>query len=44
MRRTSGKILKESEEKGVTIDVKDSDTKASELKLIQVKNTPVASE
>ena len=32
-------FLKESEEKGVTIDVKDSDTKAIELKLIHVKNT-----
>jgi hypothetical protein len=32
-------FLKESEEKGVTIDLKDSDTKAIELKLIRVKNT-----
>jgi hypothetical protein len=32
-------FFKESEEKGVTIDVKDSDTKAIELKLIRVKNS-----
>lgn len=32
-------FLKESEEKGVTIEVKDSDRKAIELKLIRVKNS-----
>ena len=31
-------FLKDSEEKGVTVDLKGSDTKAIELKLIQVKN------
>jgi len=37
-------FLKDSEEKGITIDLKGSDTKAIELKLIRVKNTPTASE
>ena len=32
-------FLKDSEEKGVTIDLKGSDTKAIELKLIQLKGT-----
>ena len=32
-------FLKESEEKGVTIDLKNSDTKTIELNLIRVKNT-----
>jgi hypothetical protein len=36
--------LKESEENGVTIDVKDSDTKTIELKLIPAKNTAAARE
>ena len=31
-------FLKESEEQGVTIDVKDRDRKVIELKLIRVKN------
>jgi hypothetical protein len=31
-------FLKDSEEKGVTIDLKGSDTKTIELKLIQPKN------
>jgi len=33
-------FLKDSEEKGVTVDLKGSDTKAIELKLIQVKSRP----
>jgi hypothetical protein len=33
-----------SEEKGVTIDLKGSDTKAIELKLIQLKSTATARE
>ena len=37
-------FLKNSEEKGVLVDVKNSDTKALEMKLIQVKNTVTASE
>jgi len=37
-------FLKDSDEKGVTVDLKGSDTKAIELKLIRVKNTPTASE
>lgn len=37
-------FLKDSEKKGVTIDLKGSDTKAIELKLIQLKSTATASE
>jgi len=37
-------FLKDSEEKGVTVDLKGSDTKAIELKLIQLKNTATAQE
>jgi hypothetical protein len=37
-------FLKDSEEKGVTIEVKNNEKKAIELKLIQVKNAAVASE
>jgi protocatechuate 3,4-dioxygenase beta subunit len=37
-------FLKDSEEKGVTVDLKGSDTKAIELKLIQLKNTTTARE
>lgn len=37
-------FLKDSEEKGVSVDVKNRDTKAIEMKLIQVKNTVTASE
>jgi len=36
-------FLKDSEEKGVTLDLKGSDTKPIELKLIQLKNTAAAS-
>ena len=37
-------FLKDSEEKGATVDLKGSDTKAIELKLIQMKNTATARE
>jgi hypothetical protein len=37
-------FLKDSEEKGVTVDLKGSDTKAIELKLIQMKSTSTARE
>jgi hypothetical protein len=37
-------FLKDSEEKGVTVDLKGSDIKAIELKLIQLKNTAMATE
>ena len=37
-------FLKDSDEKGVAIDLNGSDTKAIELKLIQVKNTVTARE
>jgi len=37
-------FLKVSEEKSVRIDLKGSDTKAIELKLIQLKNTAMATE
>jgi len=37
-------FLKDSEEKGVTIDLKGSDRKAIELKLIQMKSTATARE
>jgi hypothetical protein len=37
-------FLKDSEEKGITIDLKGSDTKAIELTLIQLKNTATARE
>jgi hypothetical protein len=37
-------FLKDPEEKGVTIDVQNSDTKAIELNLIQMKNTATARE
>ena len=37
-------FLKDSEEKGATVDLKGSDTKAIELKLIQMKNTARTSE
>jgi protocatechuate 3,4-dioxygenase beta subunit len=37
-------FLKDSEEKGVTIDVKNSDTKAIALKLIHAKNAAATSE
>jgi hypothetical protein len=37
-------FLKDSEEKGVTVDLKGSDTKAIELKLIQLKSTATARE
>jgi len=37
-------FLKDSEEKGVTVDLNGSDTKAIELKLIQLKSTATASE
>ena len=36
-------FLKDSDEKGVTVDLKGSDTKAIELKLIQLKNTAATS-
>jgi hypothetical protein len=36
--------LKDPEENGATIDLKGSDTKAIELKLIQLKNTTTARE
>jgi hypothetical protein len=37
-------FLKDSEEKGVTVDLKGSDTKAIELKLIQLKSTATSRE
>ena len=37
-------FLKDSEEKGVTVDLNGSDTKAIELKLIQLKSTATARE
>jgi hypothetical protein len=37
-------FLKDSEDKGVTIDLKGSDRKAIELKLIQLKSTATARE
>jgi hypothetical protein len=37
-------VLKDSEEKGVTVDLKGTDTKAVELKLIQMKSTAMARE
>jgi hypothetical protein len=37
-------FLKDSEEKGAAVDLKGSDTKAIELKLIQLKNTTTARE
>ena len=37
-------FLKDSEEKGVTVDLKGSDTKAIELKLTQLKSTATARE
>jgi hypothetical protein len=36
--------LKDSEEKGVTIDLNGSDTKAIAMKLIQLKNAATARE
>jgi hypothetical protein len=36
--------LKDSEEKGVAIDLNGNDAKAIELKLIQLKNTATARE
>jgi len=37
-------FLKDFEEKAVTVELKGSDTKAIELKLIQMKNTATARE